>query len=175
MMEEYVHQVRTRLGVVGIRWIETKAGPRVTRVVLPPPGQTVSASGVVPPGVRRLGKAVAGFVSGRGSSLDLKLLRLEVLEPFTRKAVLGLLSIPAGKVTTYGRLAARLGRFRAARAVGNAMAANPFPLLLPCHRVIRADGTLGGFGGGLRMKRALLEAEGIVFVARDRVSSGSII
>jgi methylated-DNA-[protein]-cysteine S-methyltransferase len=52
---------------------------------------------------------------------------------------------------------------RAARAVGTALARNPFPVIIPCHRAIRGDGTLGGFGGGLKMKRALLEMEGVRF------------
>ena len=70
---------------------------------------------------------------------------------------------------TYGGLAARMGVPGGARAVGNAMAGNPFPLVVPCHRVIRGDGSLGGFGGGLKMKRALLEMEGVRFDSRGRV------
>ena len=62
---------------------------------------------------------------------------------------------------SYGELARRLGRPRAARAVGQALAANPVPLMVPCHRVIRADGSPGGFGGGLDLKRRLLELEGV--------------
>jgi len=54
-----------------------------------------------------------------------------------------------------------LGKPNAARAVGAALAANPFPLIIPCHRVIRADGSLGGYQGGLKMKQALLRIEGV--------------
>jgi methylated-DNA-[protein]-cysteine S-methyltransferase len=60
-------------------------------------------------------------------------------------------------------VATRLGRPGAARAVGTALATNPFPLAIPCHRVIRSDGSLGGFGGGIEMKRALLAREGVEF------------
>ena len=70
---------------------------------------------------------------------------------------------------TYGGLAAAVGVPGGARAVGNVMAGNPFPLVIPCHRVIRSDGSLGGFGGGLPMKRALLEMEGVAFDGHDRV------
>jgi len=68
--------------------------------------------------------------------------------------------VPYGRVTTYGALAARVGRPRAARAVGGAMHSNPIPIVLPCHRVIGASGSLTGYGGGLERKRALLELEG---------------
>jgi methylated-DNA-[protein]-cysteine S-methyltransferase len=71
-----------------------------------------------------------------------------------------LLSIPYGETVSYGELARRLGRPNGARAVGLANGANPLPILVPCHRVIGADGSLTGFGGGLHIKRALLALEG---------------
>jgi len=71
-------------------------------------------------------------------------------------------AIPFGKTVSYGDLAARVGIPLAARAVGQGMARNPLPILVPCHRVIAADGSLGGYGGGLEMKRWLLRHEGIV-------------
>ena len=69
-------------------------------------------------------------------------------------------SVPKGQVTTYGALAAKVGRPRAARAVGVVMNRNPIPIVLPCHRVIGANGSLTGYGGGLDKKQALLELEG---------------
>ncbi|NLG87469.1 MAG: methylated-DNA--[protein]-cysteine S-methyltransferase [Firmicutes bacterium] len=71
-----------------------------------------------------------------------------------------LLTVPYGKTVTYGDLAVAAGHPRAARAVGSAMRANPLPLFVPCHRVLPADGTLGGYGGGRELKRRLLELEG---------------
>ncbi len=68
--------------------------------------------------------------------------------------------IPYGEVRTYGWIAARLGRPKTARAVGGALAQNPFPLVVPCHRVVRTDGSLGGFSAGLEWKKALLKLEG---------------
>jgi O-6-methylguanine DNA methyltransferase len=68
--------------------------------------------------------------------------------------------IPYGATTTYGEIAQRIGRPRAARAVGAAVGANPVPILIPCHRVIGAGGSLTGFGGGLEIKAALLRLEG---------------
>lgn len=78
-------------------------------------------------------------------------------------------NIPRGSVSTYQLLARYLGKEKGARAVGNALARNPFPIIIPCHRAIRSDGSLGGFQGGIDMKRALLEAEGIVFDDKGRV------
>jgi methylated-DNA-[protein]-cysteine S-methyltransferase len=71
-----------------------------------------------------------------------------------------LVHIPYGATTTYGEIARRIGRPRAARAVGAAVGANPLSILIPCHRVIGAAGSLTGYGGGLEIKAALLELEG---------------
>ena len=70
--------------------------------------------------------------------------------------------IPYGATTSYGEIAHRLGRPRGARAVGAAVGANPLPILIPCHRVIGADGSLTGYGGGLDVKVALLRLEGVL-------------
>jgi methylated-DNA-[protein]-cysteine S-methyltransferase len=69
--------------------------------------------------------------------------------------------VPFGRTETYGSLAARIGRPRAARAVGGALNRNPLPIVLPCHRVVGASGSLVGYAGGLERKRALLELEGV--------------
>ena len=80
---------------------------------------------------------------------------------FQRRCWLALASIPYGQTVSYGEQARRLGLGSdAARAVGAANGQNPLPLVLPCHRVIGADGSLTGFGGGLHVKRFLLEHEG---------------
>ncbi|OPY64243.1 MAG: Methylated-DNA--protein-cysteine methyltransferase [Syntrophorhabdaceae bacterium PtaU1.Bin034] len=88
---------------------------------------------------------------------------------FQKRVLLETAAVPRGKVTTYGSLAAQLSVPGAARAVGTALGRNPFPLVIPCHRVVRSDGSLGGFGGGLPMKRKLLEMEGVEFDAKGRV------
>jgi len=67
--------------------------------------------------------------------------------------------IPYGETRSYGWIARRIGQPESARAVGRALGANPLPLVIPCHRVVRSDGSLGGFGGGLAMKRRLLALE----------------
>ena len=68
--------------------------------------------------------------------------------------------VPFGRTTTYGTLAERIGRPRASRAVGNALGSNPIPIVVPCHRVLRAGGDVGGYAGGPSRKRRLLTLEG---------------
>ncbi|MFB3880018.1 MAG: methylated-DNA--[protein]-cysteine S-methyltransferase [Armatimonadota bacterium] len=88
-------------------------------------------------------------------------LDLSGVPPFLAKALRQARGIPYGQVRSYGWLAAAAGNPRAARAAGQAMARNRLPIIVPCHRVIASDGSLGGFGGGLEMKRRLLELEGV--------------
>jgi len=87
--------------------------------------------------------------------------------PFQREVWNALRAIPAGTTVSYGQLAEKMGRAGASRAVGVANGANPIPIVVPCHRVIGADGTLTGFGGGLANKQWLLDHEAR-FAARAR-------
>jgi len=81
--------------------------------------------------------------------------------PFQAAAWQAMRAIPHGQVVTYAQLAERAGSPRATRASGTACGANPEPLFVPCHRVVASNGGLGGFGGGLEMKRELLRREGV--------------
>ncbi|MFN2487417.1 MAG: methylated-DNA--[protein]-cysteine S-methyltransferase [Acidimicrobiia bacterium] len=102
-----------------------------------------------------IGKAIE---LGRPGSLPLD---LRLVSPFRRQILLVATTIPRGQVRPYGWLAREAGKARAARAVGTAMAQNPVPLIVPCHRVVRSDGTIGAYSlGGQHNKRILLIAEG---------------
>lgn len=90
------------------------------------------------------------------------------LSSFARKVLELCGRIRPGRVMSYGELARIAGRPNAARAVGRILAGNPFPLVVPCHRVVGADGRLTGYGGGLAMKEALLQAEGWSFAGKGR-------
>ena len=79
--------------------------------------------------------------------------------------------IPRGQTRTYGELARMAGSPGAARAVGQAMARNPWPIIVPCHRVLGSDGALTGFGGGVDMKRRMLQMEGAL-VASQQLLNG---
>jgi methylated-DNA-[protein]-cysteine S-methyltransferase len=82
--------------------------------------------------------------------------------PFQRAVWQAAQEIPYGQKRSYGWLATKAGKPRAARAVGQAMAANPWPIIVPCHRVVSSNGRLGGYGGGLDMKERLLFLEGAI-------------
>jgi len=106
-------------------------------------------------------KLMQSFLSGQAVKFDLELLALENCSHFQQRVLLAESRIPRGWISTYGRIGKHIGINKGARAVGNALARNPFPIIIPCHRAIRSDMTLGGYQGGMEMKRALLEFEGI--------------
>jgi len=106
------------------------------------------------------------FFAGKRERFDLDLM-LDGTE-FQQQVWLTLAHIPYGHTWSYGELAKRIGRPKAVRAVGLANGANPLPIVLPCHRVIGADGSLTGYGGGMPAKRLLLELEGALPTALQR-------
>jgi len=101
------------------------------------------------------------YFAGRRERFDLPLRMQE--PPFRQQVLKRLARVPHGKSLSYGELAQAVGNPHAARAVGQAVGRNPFSIVVPCHRVLAAKGQLGGFGGGLRWKRFLLDHEGIEF------------
>ena len=99
------------------------------------------------------------YFGHRRTDFDLAL-DLALTGDFSRRVLRELARVPYGEVTTYGELARRAERPRAARAVGTVMNRNPIPIVLPCHRVVGASGSLVGYGGGLDRKEVLLKLEG---------------
>jgi methylated-DNA-[protein]-cysteine S-methyltransferase len=99
------------------------------------------------------------YFEGRRHEFDVTL-DLRALPPFTVDVLRELAKVPYGETTTYGALAARVGRPRASRAVGTVMNRNRIPIVLPCHRVLGSTGSLVGYAGGLDRKTALLRLEG---------------
>jgi methylated-DNA-[protein]-cysteine S-methyltransferase len=99
------------------------------------------------------------YFAGRRQAFELPV-DLRIAAPFRRRVLDELARVPYGETTTYGALADRAGRPRAARAVGAVMNGNPVPIVLPCHRVVGSDGRLVGYGGGLERKENLLRLEG---------------
>jgi methylated-DNA-[protein]-cysteine S-methyltransferase len=114
----------------------------------------VSATGPVIDTIKR-------YCSGENVSFAGCHLDWSFLSPFQQTVLKAAMKIPYGAVVTYGSLARKIGCPRGSRAVGNALAKNPFPLVVPCHRIIRGDGKFGGFsaGGGVVLKQKLLEME----------------
>lgn len=176
--------VPSDFGALGIVWQDTQAdettaaGARVQRVFLPNPQAAAldtlqmvfpGANSRACPAISDLGERIQRFLGGDSMRFDLGIVALERCSAFQRQVLRAEHGIPRGWVSTYGRIARSLGTPRGARAVGRALARNPFPIIVPCHRAIRSDGHLGGFQGGLEMKRALLEMEGVEVTPAGRV------
>jgi methylated-DNA-[protein]-cysteine S-methyltransferase len=122
-------------------------------------GRTVSETGRGSTLLRRACRQLGEYFAGTRKVFDLPL-DLSFGTPFQQAVWRACAAIPFGKTCSYGDLATAAGYPGAARAVGNALNANRLPVVIPCHRVIAADGTLGGFGAGLKIKRGLLCLEG---------------
>ena len=120
-------------------------------------------------GLAAVRRVLLDYLEGRSAELELEA-DLTRLPEFHRQVLEALRRVPRGTVVSYGDLARRVGKPGAARAVGQAMGRNPLPILYPCHRVVAHDGSLGGFGGGLPMKRALLELEGALLPLTTRTT-----
>jgi methylated-DNA-[protein]-cysteine S-methyltransferase len=123
-------------------------------------------SGPVPAPVAKAARQLDEYFAGtrRTFSLDFELDGTE----FQRRVWLALAEIPYGETVSYGELARAVGHPNAYRAVGSANGANPLAIILPCHRVIASDGSLGGYGGGLPTKQRLLDLERGVAEGRKR-------
>ncbi|HWO87786.1 MAG TPA: methylated-DNA--[protein]-cysteine S-methyltransferase [Gemmatimonadales bacterium] len=105
-------------------------------------------------------RALDRYFSGRRLDFADLAVDLSELSPFERRVLGATARIPPGRVATYAEVARRAGNERASRAAGNALHKNPVAIVVPCHRVLRADGSLGGYGGGLPIKEWLLKHEG---------------
>lgn len=110
------------------------------------------------PTFREVIEQLGAYFAGRLTRFDLPLRPAGTA--FQQQVYTALQEIPYGETTTYGAIAKSIGRPKAVRAVGAANGSNPIPVVIPCHRVIGADGSLTGFGGGLEIKRYLLDLEG---------------
>jgi len=97
------------------------------------------------------------YFDGKRKKFDVKLHLVGT--PFEKRVWKALMEIPYGKTASYAEIALKIGKPTAFRAVGNANGKNPIPIIIPCHRVINSSGELGGYGGGLDLKRRLLELE----------------
>jgi methylated-DNA-[protein]-cysteine S-methyltransferase len=118
-----------------------------------------------------LGERFAAYFAGAADSFDDVELDLDDWTPYQRALADALRAVPYGETVTYGELAALAGSPGAARAAGTFCAGNRFPLVIPCHRVVAANG-IGGFGSlGVEYKRRLLELEGAHFAPARRLSS----
>ena len=168
----------TLYGPVVIIWSDSGRGTRIVRVLLSTPASpaTEMVRALYPDAqetscedIDSVSSAIRGLFEGEAVDFDLDIAELGVCGEFQQRVLRAEHAIPRGCVSTYKLIAAHLGVPGGARAVGNALANNPFPIIVPCHRAVRSDRGLGGYQGGLDMKRSLLSKEGILFDRHGRV------
>jgi methylated-DNA-[protein]-cysteine S-methyltransferase len=146
-------------GVLGVQLPESDAGATRRRVA-----RRFTAASEAPPtaAIQLVVARIEGLLAGAHDDLADVPLDMVGVPPFHRRVYALARAIPPGATLTYGELATRLGEPNASRAVGQALGANPFPIVVPCHRVLAAGGRAGGFSadGGVRTKLRLLQIEG---------------
>ena len=152
----------TPIGPVGIAWEKMRGRFVIREIRLP----GTRAAKRIPAGtcteVARVARRIVALLEGEAVRFPLSLVDFGTLPPFTRAVLRATHRIPRGQTRTYAQVAAAVGSPGAARAAGNALAANTVPLIVPCHRVVKSGGALGGFQGKAAntLKRCLLEIEG---------------
>jgi methylated-DNA-[protein]-cysteine S-methyltransferase len=178
-LEKTAYDVRqTPFGPIAIIWSIHEDQPKILRIALLKPRAAAarffhtlfgSTKAETCSEIEGAADLIEAFLNGEDLHFPLDILRMDTCSAFQRRVLLAEYGIPRGQVSTYGLIAEFLGRPLAARAVGTALARNPFPIFIPCHRAVRSDRTLGEYQGGSIMKRALLAKEGIRFDASGRV------
>jgi methylated-DNA-[protein]-cysteine S-methyltransferase len=171
--------VASPFGDVGLVWRGQNLSLRIVRVFLPKknadtarlinqafPGVIVRRSHGM---IEEICRQIEEFMRGNPVDFSLEHLDMSGCSTFQKKVLFENRRIPRGRVISYGKLAGTILVPGGARATGSALAGNPFPIIIPCHRVIRSSRDIGGFGGGVNMKRSFLEMEGIVFDSRGKV------
>lgn len=168
----------TPFGSVGVIWTGIEGRPKIIRILLSRPGLSAvdRAFELYPDSkassceeIDEISAGIRGMLEGEDIRFSLDVADLGSCSQFQQRVLRAERRIPRGSTSSYGIIADYIGERNAARAVGNALANNPFPLIVPCHRAIRSNGDLGGFQGGIEMKRYLLEKEGILFDDSGRV------
>ena len=173
-----IHLAATELGLVAVEWLTTEAAFEAAlarRLRAPVGAASLAAPDDIRLGLLRLALgALSSLLAGEPTDDDIRF-DLTDRPPWDQRVLAAVAGIGWGETASYGEIARRVEAPRAARAVGGALGRNPISLLIPCHRVIAADGTLGGYGGNawgcreewLAIKRDLLLREGVTVAARD--------
>lgn len=132
----------------------------LTRLLLPGCWAGTSSTAAPPPHLREAADQLVEYLAGDRRAFDVALDPAPTGTEFQQRVWFALAEIPFGETISYAELARWVDRPRACRAVGQANGANPLPVFLPCHRVVASGGKIGGYGGGLTLKRRLLALEG---------------
>jgi methylated-DNA-[protein]-cysteine S-methyltransferase len=150
-----LHAATTKRGLVRVAFPEESVESVLERLAQRLSPRIVEAPASLDPVKRELDE----YFAGRRRAFDIPL-DWSLIGPFGARVLHVTSEIPYGGVLSYTEVATEAGSPRGSRAAGNALGANPIPIVIPCHRVLRAGGALGGYGGGLDRKRYLLELEG---------------
>ncbi|MFH1312705.1 MAG: methylated-DNA--[protein]-cysteine S-methyltransferase [Candidatus Eisenbacteria bacterium] len=171
---------KTPYGPVAVIWSGSGGNARIVRVLLSKSGLSAqdrvfelypNSRAVSCAEIDAVATSIRRFLEGEEIEFSLDVADLSLCSEFQQRVLRAEHGIPRGSVSTYQLIAAYLGKRNGARAVGNALATNPFPIIVPCHRAVRSDRHIGGYQGGPEMKRALLKKEGIRFDSAGRVAS----
>jgi methylated-DNA-[protein]-cysteine S-methyltransferase len=165
----------TAIGRCGIAWnalgITRIALPEVSDAALRQRLAQAAAEAAAPPAVSEAIALIVSHVGGEPAALDTIVLDMDGIPDFHREVYAATRRIPSGHTVSYGALARSLGKPGAARAIGQAMGKNPFPIVVPCHRVLAANHATGGFSahGGVATKARLLAAEGFTLATQPEL------
>ncbi|MCK4534584.1 MAG: methylated-DNA--[protein]-cysteine S-methyltransferase [Syntrophobacterales bacterium] len=179
----YYRLIASIFGNVGIVWVREEESPLIIRAVFPRNGMSTTdmirkdfpdAEEGLHKNLEKTCGSISAFLGGACVNFSMKFVGIDRCGDFQRRVLLETMRIPRGSVTSYGSLAKRVSASGAARAVGSALAGNPFPIIIPCHRVVRSDGYVGQFGGGTEAKKALLSMEGVEIDNRGKIVSQGI-
>ncbi|MDI6687230.1 MAG: methylated-DNA--[protein]-cysteine S-methyltransferase [Desulfobacterales bacterium] len=171
--------IPSAIGEIGIIWGQKNAAPLIIHIMLPQKDIPVTERIIKNwpdalershENLKKLFLQIQNFLEGFPVSFSLKFIDMNLCYDFQKRVLLETIKIPRGKVISYGRLADRILAPKAARAVGSALARNPFPLIIPCHRVIKSTRYPGNFGGGPETKRFLLKMEDVPSNAKGKIS-----
>ena len=168
-------RLQTPIGECVIIYKEEKKTVKVIHILLPIGSTEKRISKMFPDAIEeehqkitQLENEIKDYFAGGKRKISMSLLDTSLCYSFQLNVLKTERTIPYGMTASYGWVARQLGT-NAYRAVGNALARNPFPIVIPCHRAVRFDRTLGGFQGGIDMKQKLLEMEGVEFDSKGRV------
>lgn len=179
MKDTFSRSITTTIGEIKIFWNQRGNVPRILRIVVPGDVEETGISRprtVTEPDKSDHGEIdhfcvkIRDFLNGHSVQFSTEEIDMCSCSSFQRQVLCKAWQIPRGQVQSYGHLARAIRIPKGARAVGAALSRNPFPLLIPCHRIVRATGEIGGFGSGVKLKKLLLQREGITFDLNGRVS-----
>jgi len=169
----------TPFGTVCVIWSVINKNPRISHILLSRPELAAEdrADAIFPDSrksscaeIDAIAVSIKAYLEGENIKFSLNLVDLSQCSKFQQSVLRVQHAIPRGSVSSYGLIAAHIGAPGGARAVGNVLAGNPFPLIVPCHRTVLSNFHLGGFQSGAEMKQVLLEREGVIFDEMGRVA-----